>query len=236
MDKDVYGANTDKDPKGFHNRPRFLNSGAVMGPVAEVRSIYKRALELVEKEHRGGAGDQLFFAQIFGEQEFVRETQRLSSQSTTGRFVEFLSNALGGSESPLAANQTINNMTVIPGRQYDFGIGLDYQSQLFQTMTHSIDDVEFVSYNDTESMSQILEKHSSLRARPFGLPVDIQMSHGPLWFSSPGNLTGDTKDGILLPWSEKLDALPEALDWYDIPLATNLYSPSVPSLLHVNGD
>lgn len=236
LPKDVYGVGTDMDPESFRNRPRYLNSGTLMGPVADVRAIYKLALEKVEKEGRGRVGDQFVFAEIFGEQEFLRETQRQSSQSTTGRWVEWISSALGGPDSPLSANQTINNVTIVPGRQYEFGIGLDYESQMFQTMTHSGDDVEFVSYNDSESMSDLQDKHFSLRSRPFAMPVDVQLIHGPLWFSSPGNLSEDVKDGILLPWSDKIDTLPERLDWYDVPLATNLYAPSVPTLLHFNGD
>ncbi|KAL8719653.1 MAG: hypothetical protein Q9225_003375 [Loekoesia sp. 1 TL-2023] len=236
LPKDVYGPLTDSDPAGFLNRPRFLNSGTVMGPVKDVRAIYEVAVEKVEKDHRGIMGDQFVFAEIFGEQEYQREMQRQSTQGAGGRWYEWLSNALGGSDSPLSANQTIKNMTVVPGRRYEFGIGLDYESKMFQTMTHSANDIEFITYNDSAVFPLILEKHPKLKASPFALPIDIQMAHGPLWYSSPGNHSLDPKDGLLLPHSDKLDDLPERLDWFEVPLATNLYSPSVPPLIHINGD
>ncbi|KAL8882605.1 MAG: hypothetical protein Q9192_007557, partial [Flavoplaca navasiana] len=236
LPKDAYGPLTDIDPRGFHNRPRYLNSGTVMGPVKDLRAIYQVAVEKVEKDHRGTLGDQFVFAEIFGEQEYQRETQRLSSQGTGGRWYEWLSNALGASDSPLAANQTINNMTVIPGHRYEFGIGLDYTSEMFQTMTHSADDIKFLTFNDSSSFPEIMEQYPNVKAFPAIPPMDIQYAHGPLWYSSPGNRSADLQDGILLPHSDKLDDLPERLDWFEVPLATNLYAGTVPCLLHINGD
>ncbi|KAL8933482.1 MAG: hypothetical protein Q9216_006342 [Gyalolechia sp. 2 TL-2023] len=236
LPRNVYGPHTDDDPEGYLNRPRFLNSGTVMGPVKDVRAIYEVAVEKVEKDNRGTIGDQFVFAEIFGEQDYQRETQRQSIQGTSGRWYEWLSNALGGSESPLSGNQTIKNMTMIPGHRYEFGIGLDYESKMFQTMTHSAQEIEFITYNNSAIFPQIIEQHPNLRANPFALPVDLQMAHGPLWFSSPGNHSLDFEDRLLLPHSDKLDDLPKQLDWFEIPLATNLYTPSVPSLLHINGD
>ncbi|KAI4089456.1 MAG: hypothetical protein LQ344_005370 [Seirophora lacunosa] len=236
LPKDAYGPLTDTDSEGFLNRPRFLNSGTVMGPVKDVRAIYEVAVRKVEEENRGTIGDQFVFAEIFGEQEYQRETQRQSTQGAGGRWYEWLSNALGASDSLLAANQTIKNMTVVPGRRYEFGIGLDYESKMFQTMTHSANDVEFITYNDTALFPGIIEKHPNLKQTPFALPVDIQKAHGPFWYSSPGNHSLEPKDSLLLPHSDYLDDLPERIDWYDAPLATNLYSPSVPTLLHINGD
>ncbi|KAL8712674.1 MAG: hypothetical protein Q9220_003206 [cf. Caloplaca sp. 1 TL-2023] len=236
LPKDTYGPPTDSGDDGFHIRPRYLNSGNIIGPVKDVRAMYEAAVQKVEKENRGSIGDQFVFAEIFGEQEYQRETQRQSTQGAGGKWYEWVTNVLGGSESPLAANQTINNMTTEPGRRYEYGIGLDYESSMFQTMAHSAGDIEFVTYNNSAIVPQILEKHPNLKSTPFGLPVDLQYAHGPLWYSSPGNHSLDRTDGILLPHSEKLDDLPKELDWFDVPLATNLYSANVPSLIHINGD
>ena len=232
----AYGPETDKDPEAFLNRPRFLNSGNVIGPVAAVQRIYEYAVEKVEKEGLGTLGDQFVFAEIFGEQEYQRETARQASQGAGGRWLEWVSATLGGSGSPLATNQTINNMTVVPGRNYEFGLGLDYGSELFQTMTHSWDDVEFIRYNDSEALEGIKAKHPALNSLPFNLPTDLQRIDDPFWFSSPGNHSNEPKDGILLPFSEKLDVVGDGPSWDEVPLATNLFADSVPVLLHLNGD
>lgn len=264
LPKDVYGPLTDKDPNSFHNRPRYLNSGTVIGPVAHVRAIYQYAVQKVEQKGRGKIGDQFVFAEIFGEQEFQRETIRRSSQSTGGRFYDWLSNTLGTSESPLSANITMNNMTTVTGQRYEYSIGLDYESRLFQTMTHSADDLEFIVYNSSAFLSSIQAAHPSLHGLPFFLPTDIQKLSPPFSFASPGNPTinlQESKNSLLLPYSPFLDHLPgqsgtandddddldsnndndegkepQAPTWRTTPLATNIYAASIPPLLHLNGD
>ena len=255
--KDIYGPDTDKDSTALDNRPRYLNSGTVIGPAADVRAIYKYAVEKVE-QGRGAIGDQFVFAEIFGEQEYQRETIRSSSQAISGKFYEWLSNQLGTSESPLSANITINNMTVVPGQRYEYSIGLDYESRLFQTMTHSAADVEFITYDSSTLLATIQAAHPSLYGLPFSLPPDLQTASPPFHYVSPGynhtldaDVTG-TKT-LLLPYSENLDHLPgqptnntniepnpsnseEEPTWLTTPLATNIYAATIPPLLHLNGD
>ena len=244
----TYGPDTDKDPTATHNRPRFLNSGNVIGPAADVRAIYKTAVEKVEKG-RGTIGDQFVFAEIFGEQEYQRETIRTNSQGTAGQFYDWLSSKLGTSPSPLSANITINNMTTLPGQRYEYSIGLDYESNLFQTMTHSAADIEFITYESSTSLSTIQASHPSLSGLPFSLPPDLQTTPPPFSYVSPGyNHTLDADvthtKSLLLPYSENLDHLPGQTpedpesepSWLTTPLATNIYSSTIPPLLHLNGD
>ncbi len=235
LPKDTYGPNTDTDPKAFRNRPRFLNSGTIIGRVADVRAVYEQAIHKVE-EKRGTIGDQFVFAEIFGEQEYQREVSKQSTRGAGGRWLDWISSAVGTSESPLSANRTINNMTVMPGRNYEFGIGLDYESAMFQTMTHADRDVEFISYNDSSTMSHIDEKYPSLRSHPTWLPLDIQQASPPFTYSSPGNHSEDREDTILLPYSKNLDTISKEPTWPEVPLATNVYAASIPALLHFNGD
>ena len=236
LPKNIYGPETDNDPQSFLMRPRYLNSGTVIGPVAQVRKLYDYAVKKAEEEGRGTIGDQYVFAEILGEQEYQREVQRKSSQGTGGRWLDWLSDALGTSESPLAANTTINNMTAMPGQNYEFAIGLDYESQLFQTMTHSIDDVEYITYNDSALVSHIQETYPSLSSRPLSLPVDVQRAEPPFSYAAPGNRNDETKDSILLPFSPNLDNIKEEPTWYEVPLATNVITSSTPTMLHFNGD
>ena len=239
LPKDVYGPETDKDAKALLNRPRYLNSGNVIGRAQDVRDVYELAVDKIEKQGKGSLGDQFVFAEIFGEQEFQRETLRRASQGTGGRWVDWLSDTLGRSESPLSANITINNLTAIPGQRYEFGIGLDYESRLFQTMTHSGDDVEFLYYNGT---TDLLSTHHSL---PLFLPSDLQSAHSPFFYASPGNHSRESdpeRKALLLPYSPNLDNLAgqnageEEPSWRSMPLATNTHAASIPVLLHINGD
>lgn len=245
LPKNVYGPDTDKDPLEYYNRPRYLNSGTIIGPAADVRAIYEYAVQKIEEEGRGTIGDQFVLAEIFGEQEFQRETIRRDTQGF-GRWYEWLSSNLGLSDSPLSANTTINNMTYVPGRRYEYSIGIDYESRLFQTMTHSVDDVELITYNSSADLSLIQAAHPSLRSLPFSLPPDLQTAKAPFHYVSPGyNHSRDSnKDAILLPHSDKIDDLPGQStsptdfepDWTTTPLYTNIYAGSIPPLLHFNGE
>lgn len=235
LPRNIYGPDTDNDPDSFLSRPRYLNPGTVMGPVAEMRRLYDYAFKKVEEQAVEATGDQFVLAEIFGEQEYQREIQRKSSQGTGGRWLEYLSDALGTSESPLSANVTIKNMTVMPGQNYEFSIGLDYESTLFQTMTHSRNDIEYITYNDSTLLTHIQGEHQSLWSRPLSLPVDMQRARPPFSYIS-GNDSTDPKAGILLPFSPQVDDIIQEPSWYDLPLATNLFASSIPSLLHFNGD
>lgn len=236
LPKNVYGPETDNDPISFLIRPRYLNSGTLIGPVAEVRRLYDYALKKLEELGGGIIGDQFVFAEVFGEQEYQREIRRKSSQGTGGRWLEWLSDRVGMSESPLSANITINNMTAVLGRDYEFSVGLDYESNLFQTMTHSAGDIDFITYNDSALLSQIQDDHPSLWSHPLSLPADLQRANPPFSYASPGNHSDDLKDGILLPFSPNLDMINQEPTWHEVPLATNLFASSIPSLLHFNGD
>lgn len=236
LPKNIYGPETDQTEGGFLNRPRYLNSGGLIGPVADIRLIYEIAAKKAEEQGRGELGDQFVLGEIFGEQEYQRETLRKSSQGTGGKWLEWLSDALGTSDSPLSANITINNMTAKPGHNYEFGIGLDYESRIFQTMTHSAGDIEYVLYNDSSLVTHIQGKHPSLWSRPFSMPTDVQRANPPYSYASPGNHTEDSQEVNLLPFSVKLDDIAQEPSWYEVPLATNIKANSIPSLLHFNGE
>ena len=220
--KDSYGISTDKDPEGYTNRPKYLNSGAIIGPVSDVRAIYKRALEKVD-QGLGAIGDQFVFAEIMGEQEYVRQLLNPITHDSwfLGLFREF---SPFHSSSP--AMRAVKKMTLIPKQHYEYSIGLDYTSSLFQTMTHSAEDIEFITYNNVTSRSPL-----GLKA----LPLDIFRARPP--YPSNDTLTA-TMTNRVVPLSHTLDELPasDQNTWLNYPLATNLRSLTVPSLLHINGD
>ncbi len=230
LPKGTYGPDTDKDARGFLNRPRYLNSGSIIGPTSALRAMYAYATDKVEKHGRGELGDQFVFGEIFGEQEYQREAKRLSSQSSGGRFLDRLSDAFSHSKS--SGNTAMHEVTTVPGQQYEFGIGLDYESQLFQTMTHSHGDIEFLHYNDTTTLAHVQEEHHITGAHPISLPPDIRNARTPV----PEKASLQTDESSTLFTTPHLDTITTNLTWSDIPLATNVHVPSIPAVLHFNGD
>ena len=223
MPKNAYGPNTDKDPEAFSNRPKYLNSGTLIGPVTDVRAIYERALEKVE-QGLGAVGDQFVFAEILGEQEYQRHTDN------PGMGTPWFSHAFDifrYFSGPPASAKSVKNITLAPGRRYDFAIGLDYMSSLFQTMTHSAEDVAFLTFAS--------ENNKSTTQSPITVPQDIISARPPF----PINDTSTTLAASrLVPFSASLDILPPPgqNSWLNYPLGTNLHSISVPTILHINGD
>ena len=126
-----------------------------------------------------------------------------------------------------------NSMTTIEGREYEYGIGLDYEMRMFQTMTHSHGDILHLNHNDTTGRntlmlsSELITQLDQLSSEfgdwpePFA-PRDHQppLSSKDSQSSSPVNISD----------------LPLALGWEAIGLATNIHVPQIPSLLHFNGD
>ncbi|KAK9478977.1 hypothetical protein V1514DRAFT_329575 [Lipomyces japonicus] len=92
----IYGPDTDTDVYEFKVRPRWLNSGNIIGPAKVLKEIYMRAFD-VQQRSRIHFSDQLILADIYGKQ--------------------------------------------------DLPIRIDYESYLFQTMTHSHSDVMYL-YED----------------------------------------------------------------------------------------
>ncbi|KAL9121644.1 MAG: hypothetical protein Q9187_001802 [Circinaria calcarea] len=217
---DAYGPETDKDPDGFKNRPRFLNAGTIIGPVSDVRAVYERALEKVERG--GGArGEQSVFAEILGEQEEQREAFRQTSRGRLQRWLEQYLSVLGTSSST-PVKSLVKETTAYPDHRYDryeFSIGLDYTSSVVQTLTHSTSDVSFLTHNSTHPLP-----NDVLTARP---PIP-----GPY---EPTYLAASS----LPPFSTNLDLEPGCFEketWLTLPLATNTITHTIPALIHVNGD
>jgi hypothetical protein len=227
---DAWGPATDQDPAAFLNRPKYLNSGTVIGKAADLRMVYKQAVQKVEVEEKGQLGDQFVFAEIFGEQEYMREADRQSRLSAGARWREWVSEQLGlQSRNPL-------NTSIFPANvntfceEFEFGIGLDYEAQLFQTLTHSHGDLEFLKYSNTTKLVEAQDLHRVNLRSEVQLSEDLQNIPGPFHLKSPVNNT-------ITPLSSDLDHLPATdSSWADIGLASNLHVPSIPSLFHFNGD
>ncbi|KAI9811771.1 MAG: hypothetical protein M1827_005316 [Pycnora praestabilis] len=228
---DTYGIETDKDPEGYHNRPKYLNSGTIIGLVSNVKAIYQHALYKVEERNHGGIGDQFVFNEIFGEQEYQRRAIQQSKELASSRWGDWL---LGRSGSPGSLRDRASGNTtlsVLFGGRYEFGLGLDYEATIFQTMTHSHDDVEY-RISRMVNGAQVRRGYGSRQKPPLAFPADIQRSESPF----PTFLSANTESDSGSANISSLDALPIDLNWQDIPLAVNHVIPSIPTLLHFNGN
>ncbi|KAI9889491.1 MAG: hypothetical protein M1814_005274 [Vezdaea aestivalis] len=233
----TWGPDTDLHPQAWYNRPKYLNSGTVIGKASALKFMYERAAFKVEEMGIGGFGDQGVLAEIFGEQEHVREEYRKSQRNTMTKWIEWLKAKVGPTQrDPTGAidrdqNQTtVNaNWTAEPGQNYEFGIGLDYKMSIFQAISMAWEDLHFVRFSDGASVEETKKDHPEMPHPKLHLPEDISYLPGPFALKSSVNNT-------MSPLSVGLDTLPSANStWADCALATNIRVSSIPSVLHFNG-
>jgi hypothetical protein len=223
---DVYGWKTDVYPDGSLNRPRWLNPGAVIGQAADLRLIYDEVLRLVDTR-ANKSGDYKALTQMYGRQEVIRELER---RRTVSNFKEFIYYMVGISD---ATNLTGISVHLETGHRYEYGIGVDFESQLFFSQSSSLKDVEWVKFANITKMSALQMQHGVPREHRLLLPEDIGALPNPFVQSR------FAKESTQRPiWNATLDKLPNPDDhsWHNISLMTNVHSATVPVIAHLDGD
>ncbi|KAJ5818622.1 hypothetical protein N7474_004213 [Penicillium riverlandense] len=224
---DVYGWKTDESRDGTRNRPRWLNPGAVMGQAADVRLIYDEMLQQLESDGSNKTDEHYILTQMYGRQEVLRELER---RRTTNRAKDWLYRTIGISD---ANNITGVNARLETGHRYEYGIGVDFESQLFFNQILSRHDVAWVKYSNISRMSTLQMEHRVPREHRLLLPTELAEC------ANPFVQTRFAKDEEMAPpYNETLDKLPDPNErsWVNVPLMTNPHSASIPALVHLNGD
>lgn len=208
-------------------RPRWLNSGLMLGPAADIRELLYAADEYVEVVDHGGS-DQILFSKIFGEQSYQREVIRLRYRSTFQRAYDWLRNLTGTyTPSVVEVDNVHTSREYMPwyeGHPYEYGVGLDYGLEISFTNTASEDDAAFLVHNTSRSL---LEQQLPIEVRP-----------------DPPRVTGPVADDIRRappPFHLLLDS-PDAggdeeirKQWSDVQLLTNSWTTTVAASVHING-
>ena len=209
LPRNIYGPLTDfmvKDEIDEFRfiRPRYLNTGFVLGPVLEARAMFARAAELAHADPEVFGADQGIIAQIFGEQEYLRESERTRNEA--------------GKEASMWKRGKMVDFKAAKDKNYEFGIGLDYYNALGVPTAHSEKDSAWAIVNDKAALDKITKAQgvTEPRARR-GLQADIaQMAHP---FAS-------LDDSV--PNEAKLKS------WGDVPLYTNLWTGVAAASVHLN--
>ncbi|OBR04360.1 hypothetical protein CH63R_11063 [Colletotrichum higginsianum IMI 349063] len=164
--KDMYGPHTDEDPDQMHDRrPRYVNSGSIIGPVGEMRRMLRRAQEKVVAKRAAGLNifsDQGIFAEIFGEQEIWRTLKRKDH-------AQWVKNQTEHPED--AAKEQQEN---------DFGVGLDYIQDLFTPTVFEEVDGLYVVLSNGSALRDAAAERGIIPPRVSGVPEDMIGMRSPL--------------------------------------------------------
>lgn len=162
---DLYGPKTDRPSRGFHEvRPRYVNSGSIMGPAGDMKRYFRRVQETMERGLSDGTeltSDQGIFGEVLGEQEVWRKWRRERRASLDGD----LPNDEG---------------TALIQRNFEFHVGLDYAQDMFLPTVYEENDGDFVAINNGSVIDSKSYDLGISPTRVNGLPGDIEEARNPL--------------------------------------------------------
>ena len=234
LPKTIYGKETDQSAN--LTRAKYLNAGTVIGPARDLRAIFKAAIVKAEDPITFSERTaQSLLSTIFGEQEFAREATRRNTLSAGSAWGNWLASKLGRPKTD--AEKLSVNMTLNPGQNYEFSMGLDYTHSLFQPLsTTAASELALLThYNSTDLPTHY---NTDTPTQPFGLPHALLAAAPP--FSTPNPNADASPNGlsaqfITLRVNPDLDTLPPAdTSWAALALASNTYTGAVPVVLHLN--
>ncbi|ORX90975.1 hypothetical protein BCR34DRAFT_581599 [Clohesyomyces aquaticus] len=232
LPNNIYGKDT---WKGAVRTPaRYLNSGTVIGPARDLRTLYEGAVAKMKDRNSQSATVQSVMATIFGEQHLARENERKSSASISSKWL----NWFGGSEPETTKEVPENATSLQEGRRYEFSVGLDYTHSLFQPLIYTAEDELLTISHDNETDLSVFH-HPGTPTPPLSLPSALQQALPPFY-------THDLKTNPVAPHNKpafieplqmqkQLDELkPAQTPWTSIPLIQNTFTGAVPALVHLN--
>ncbi|RVX71709.1 hypothetical protein B0A52_03893 [Exophiala mesophila] len=204
VEKMSFGPLTDSGDS-MYDRPRWLNSGTIIGPARDFANISQAALDTVARHHVTDS-DQYYFSTVFGTQSYARKQLKLSYDDAHG---------INDTDLETVPPKKHRLPEMKPGNRTEFYMGLDWESSLFQTAAYYGDYVAWVRFNTT---SEYVRKTSQ----------SINPHHH---FTLPNNMAGSGPMSV----SEARQIDPALASWSRLPLAVNTVTRHVPVIIHING-
>lgn len=209
LPKNLFGSATDHVIEGEDEfrfvRPRYLNSGFMLGPVREARILFERAAQMAHADPEVFGADQGIIAQLLGEQEYMRQSGQAGD----------------GEERPVGLGKRGKVVDFVPDKEksYEFGIGLDYQGTLGLPTAHADNDATWITMSDKEGLKKAAEALRVTEPRAMrGLQDDILGLPRP-FEGLPKSFPPEVR---LKPWNETS-------------LFMNIWTGVAPATIHLNG-
>lgn len=190
------------------NRPRWLNSGTIMGPAKDMREMFAATMEVVrqryDEEYKLRNSDQYYFQELWADQEIGRLMRRD-----------------GKVDAPLVKENTYGILPDIPqGARTEFHIAMDYESDIFQTSAAYTAYMTWMSFNHSTPMPVADQTNPSAMKRMDQITLSQDIVHSRPPFDA----------------SETSHDLPRHKTWTDLMLGTNLITQQAFPVYHVTGD
>lgn len=220
LPENAFGPDTD------HNmitaRPRWLNSGTIMGPVKDIRDYFSATVDMLSRKYDSNyefrTSDQYYFAEVWAEQEIQRSRLRDGADFD---------------EKPDVGNGVTGIVPDIPpGRRTEFHVCLDYSLELFQTAAGFERHLTWMRHNQTSKAYPDLttnpdEPEPEVASGPAKeLRIDQWLLQDDIMASEPPFAAIDSS------WTDT----PPEQSWSEALLGTNVVTQLVYPLFHITGD
>ncbi|KAF2238917.1 hypothetical protein EV356DRAFT_563600 [Viridothelium virens] len=205
----AFGPETDK---GDHwmDRPRWLNSGAIIGPLGDMRRLFNATLNKINLEFNETVfqhSDQLYLSEIWSNQEYAR--------------------MLLGPNRSLVEEHSQDMALLASDQETEYHISLDYKSELFLANAFYEDFLAWMTFPTPKKQPS----HQIMLA-----PYQIDLSEDILSSPHPFSVISSALDNDEAYLDSSVDSLVANTSWRDIELGTNLITNQVFPLIHMTGN
>lgn len=190
----------------YQARPRWLNPGTIIGPVADLRAFFEATSSWVHNEPKNDS-HQWYYAEMFGVQEYGR-----SLLDPATKFPP--------------ENVTLPQLA--PGQRTEFHVGLDYESAIFQDIGYYIPYLSWQQHGRVPKAGWSRGIATTGHRRSY-LSDDISRTSSALSALEPFKHTA-TNDGKTLSNGAISNTILK--DWQHMSLATNIITKRVFALMH----
>ena len=182
---DAFGPNTGSGDFAFAD-PRWLNSGTVMGPINDMKTLIAATMAEIEAtynaEYEFKESDQYYISNIWGRQEYYRSVKARNGEEVQG----------GPPDRRLPTTRSDDQET-------EYHMGIDYESALFQTRAGNdrfMGYLQFSSSGLNANMDiDMFEEGDEFAPYDIEMPANVYSALGKLYDSiadgHPGMVTND---------------------------------------------
>lgn len=208
LPKKAFGPKTDTDM--FTIRPKYLNSGTIMGPVGDLREMFAATVDMLSRKFDENwelnYSDQYIFAEVWGEQEVGRRKLQYGKAYA---------------DEAKRRNENITVPDVPEHKRVEYHICLDYESELFQAATAWERSLAWMRFSDgTPLPKEGKETWSEKEMKDWKLREDVASSEAPFKALESVSPMNDTA----------------GKSWEEVMLGTNTVSQNPFPLFHVTGN
>lgn len=190
----------------YHARPRWLNSGMILGPAKDLKIMFEEISKMINADKRR-TSDHWFYSHLFGIQEYSRSLLE---------------------KNPRIPADDLRPPEIAPDQRTEFHISLDYENAMLQNVGHNDQYLTWWQHDGAKDTA-MTKNAQKKRLHQFSLSQDILKARKP--FESMLRLKMSAYNERYQEMLKKAGR-PDFKLWKHLPLATNVATRQVFAMMH----